>query len=164
LNSPRDARPGSPWWRAVNEKLLRDTAEARAFAFGRGGEPSSPEVGTHLQLIRQPTARNWYCAHNISIVAAYLANEELAREEARVERLLGDPRLGFTGIFLSLSRVLPDSYPLGDDVETYIALEHGFGQLLDIGVIQPRLRHIYDWSADELVQPGLRIVPVQNPR
>ena len=32
-----------------------------------------------------------------------------------------------TGIFLSLSRVLPDRYPLGDDVENYIAAEHGFG-------------------------------------
>jgi hypothetical protein len=70
----------------VNEKLLCDTAEARAFAFGHGGEASSPEVETHLEFIRQPTARNWYCAHNVSIVAAYLANEELAREEARVER------------------------------------------------------------------------------
>lgn len=188
LNSPRDVRPGSPWWRAVNEKLLHDTAEARAFAFGHGGEPSSPEVGTHLRFIRQPTARNWYRAHNTSIVAGYLANEELACEEARVERffmnvvllrvlyahalvaaprvalgwlspfarLLGDPRLGFTGIFLSLSRVLPDRYPLGDDVHTYIGLEHGFGQMLDIGVIQPRLRPLSDWSADELGQPALR--------
>jgi hypothetical protein len=26
--------------------------------------------------------------------------------------VLGDPRLGMTGIFLSLSRVLPDEYPL----------------------------------------------------
>ena len=44
-----------------------------------------------------------------------------------------------TGIFLSLSRVLPDRYPLGDDVDTYIAVEHGFGHMLDIGVIQPRI-------------------------
>jgi hypothetical protein len=30
LNPPTHSLPGSPWWRAVNEGLLRDTAEARA--------------------------------------------------------------------------------------------------------------------------------------
>jgi hypothetical protein len=30
LNPPGDPRPGSPWWRTLNEGLLRDTAEARA--------------------------------------------------------------------------------------------------------------------------------------
>ncbi len=53
--------------------------------------------------------------------------------------LVGDPRVGMTGIFLSLSRILPDSYPLGDDVDLYVALEHGFGHMLDIGVILPRI-------------------------
>ncbi|MCV7408389.1 hypothetical protein AWC05_05035 [Mycobacterium florentinum] len=188
LNPHDDSCPGSPWWRAVNETLLHDTAEARAFAFGHRGEPSSPAVSTHLEFIRQPTARNWYRAHNASIAAGYLANEALARQETRVERFfinvvlirvlyahalvaaphlamgwlapfarpLGDPRLGMTGIFLSLSRILPDRYPLGDDVETYIALEHGFGHLLDVGVIQPRWGRLYEWSSDELGRPGLR--------
>jgi hypothetical protein len=188
LNPDSDPRPGSPWWRALNEGLLRDTAEARAFAFGYTGEPSGPGVTAHLDFIRWPTARNWYRAHNVSIAAGYLAHHDLAVDESRVERFfinvilmrvlfahalvaaprlalgrlaplgrpVGDPRVGMTGIFLSLSRVLPDRYPLGDDVDTYIALEHGFGHMLDIGVIQPRLRHLYDWSADELALPGLR--------
>ena len=194
LNPQHDSCPGSPWWRVVNETLLRDTAEARAFAFGHCGEPSSPEVGTHLEFIRQPTARNWYRAHNASIAAAYLANEELASQETRVERFfinvvlirvlyahalvaapslalgwlapfarpLGDPRLGMTGIFLSLSRILPDRYPLDDDVERYIALEHGFGHLLDVGFIQPRLGQLYDSSSDELGRLALRNLLVGN--
>lgn len=188
LNPSDHPRPGSPWWRALNEGLLRDTAEARAFAFGYTGEPSGPGVTAHLDFIRQPTARNWYRAHNLSIVAGYLANEDLAVTESRVERFfinvvlvrvlfahtlvaaprlalgwlaplarpVGDPRVGMTGIFLSLSRVLPDRYPLGDDVDTYIALEHGFGHMLDIGVIQPRLGRLYDWASDELALPALR--------
>lgn len=194
LNPEGVSCPGSPWWRAVNETLLRDTAEARAFAFGHPGERSSAAVSTHLDFIRQPTARNWYRAHNASIASAYLSNEELARRETRVERFfinvvlirvlyahalvaaprlamgwlapfarpLGDPRLGMTGIFLSLSRILPDRYPLGDDVETYIALEHGFGHLLDVGVIQPRWGRLYDWSSDELGRPGLRDLLTDN--
>jgi hypothetical protein len=188
LNPPGDTRPGSPWWRALNEGLLRDGAEARALAFGYAGEPSGLGVTAHLDFIRRPTARNWYRAHNVSIVEGYLANEALAAEERRVERFFinvvllrvlfahalvaaprlalgwlaplgraaGDPRVGMTGIFLSLSRVLPDRYPLGDDVDTYIAMEHGFGQMLDIGVIQPRLGRLYDWSSHELTLPALR--------
>jgi hypothetical protein len=172
----------------VNEGLLRDTAEARALAFGYPGQPSGPGVAAHLEFIRRPTARSWYRAHNTSIVAGYLANAPLAVAERRVERFflnvvllrvlfahalvsaprlalgwlaplgrpLGDPRIGMTGIFLSLSRVLPDRYPLGDDVENYVAAEHGFGHLLDIGVIQPRLDSLYRWSADELQLPAVR--------
>jgi hypothetical protein len=144
-------------------------------------------VAAHLEFIQRPTARSWYCAHNTSIVAGYVANAHLAAAERRVERFflnvvllrvlfahalvsaprlalgwlaplgrpLGDPRVGMTGIFMSLSRVLPDRYPLGDDVETYVAAEHGFGHLLDIGVIQPRLGPLYSWSADELELPSL---------
>ena len=70
--------------------------------------------------------------------------------------LLGDPRLGMTGIFLQLSRILPDEYPLTDDVDSYLSDELGFGRLLDFGVILPRLQQIYDWSAHELGEPGLR--------
>jgi hypothetical protein len=79
-------------------------------------------------------------------------------------RLLGDPRLGMTGIFLSLTRVLPDRYPLGDDVTPYAQAEHGMGHLLDVGVIQPRVERLYAWSADELDMPGLRqLVSGQTP-
>jgi hypothetical protein len=188
LNPPSDRRPGSPWWRALNEGLLRDTAEARALAFGYAGEPSRDAVAAHLDFIHRPTARNWYRAHNASIATGYLDNESLAAEEGRVERFfinvvlvrvlfahalvaaprlalgrlapvarpVGDPRVGMTGIFLSLSRVLPDRYPLGDDVDTYVAVEHGFGHMLDIGIIQPRFGRLYDWSSEVLALPALR--------
>lgn len=55
-----------------------------------------------------------------------------------------------TGIFLSLSRVLPDRYPLGDEVATCIAAERNIGQILDYGLTGPRLQQLYQWSADEL--------------
>jgi hypothetical protein len=69
--------------------------------------------------------------------------------------LLGDPRLGMSGIFLQLSRVLPDDYPLRDEVRTYFRDELGIGRLLDYGVIVPRLQQLYEWSAYELADPGL---------
>ena len=75
---------------------------------------------------------------------------------APVAPALGDPRLGMTAIFLSLSRVLPEAYPLGDDVRWYVEAEHGFGHLLDVGVIQPRFSHLYAWSSRELGLPRLR--------
>jgi hypothetical protein len=69
--------------------------------------------------------------------------------------LLGDPRLAFTGIFVSLSRVLPGNYPLSRDLQWYIDHEHGFGRLLDLGMVQPRLDALYAWSSAELSTPEL---------
>ena len=69
--------------------------------------------------------------------------------------VLGDPRLTFTGIFVSLSRVMPDSYPLTRDLQWYVDHEGGFGRLLDLGLIQPRFDALYAWSAAELGIPGL---------
>jgi hypothetical protein len=74
---------------------------------------------------------------------------------APLGRVLGDPRLGMTGIFLSLSRVLPDAYPLDDDLARYVEAEHSLGHLLDVGVVVPRLPALYDWSAHELGLPAL---------
>ncbi|WP_077099717.1 hypothetical protein [Mycobacterium terramassiliense] len=188
LNPVDGPAPGSPWWRAVNERLLRDGWEARALAFGHAGAPSARGVAASLEFIRQPSAPRWYRAHNISVVSAYLDHHHLASGESRVERFfinlvlmrvlyahalvaaprlalgwlsfagrpLGDPRLGMTGIFLSLSRVLPDRYPLGDDLTPYLRAEHGMAHLLDVGVISPRLELLYDWSARDLAIPGLR--------
>jgi hypothetical protein len=74
---------------------------------------------------------------------------------APLGRLLGDPRLGMAGAFLSLRRVLPQRYPLAQDVETYIADEHRLGRMLDYAVILPRMQRVYEWSAGELGEPRL---------
>jgi hypothetical protein len=187
LNPLAASPPGSPWWRAVNERLLRDGWESVALSGGLAGEPSSHAVRLWLEFIARPTARNWYRAHNASIVAAYLEHQKLAEAESPPERffmnvalgrvlyahalvaaprlavgrfaplgrVLGDPRLGMAGAFLSLRRVLPNRYPLAGDVETYIADELRLGRMLDYAVIVPRIQHIYEWSAEELGEPPL---------
>ena len=187
LDAVNAVKPGSPWWRAINERLLHDTAEARAHLLGWGGLTSSLSAAWSLEFARRPSARGWYRAHNATIVMAYLDHRELAEAESRVERffinlvlirvlyahalvaaprlalswlspvapVLGDPRLTMTGTFLSLSRVLPDRYPLQGDLAYYIADEHGLGRLLDLGMIQPRLDVLYSWSAGELSIPEL---------
>ena len=185
---PVDADPpGSPWWRAMNERLLRDGCEAVARAGGLLGDMSSPTIELWMAFIARPTAPTWYRAHNASIVAAYLEHRDLAELEGRAERfflnvvllrvlyahalvaaprfalgrlaplgrVLGDPRLGMAGIFLSLGRVLPQGYPLSADLETYLRDEHGLGRMLDYAVIGPRLHRLYDWSARKLEQSGL---------
>ena len=185
---PLDASPpGSVWWRAVNERLLRDGCETVALLGGSAGEPSSRAVGLWLDFGARPTGRNWYRAHNASIVTAYLEHRNLADAESAAERffmnvallrvlyahalgaapnlalgrlaplgrILGDPRLGMAGVFLSLRRVLPNRYPLADDVERYIAQEQRLGRMLDYAVIVPRLQRLYEWSAEELGEPRL---------
>jgi hypothetical protein len=186
--NPLDASPpGSVWWRTVNERLLRDGCETVALLRGLAGEPSSQAVRLWLQFGARPTGRNWYRAHNASVVGGYLEHRTLAEAEAAPERffmnvalvrvlyahalaaaprlalgrlaplgrLLGDPRLGMTGVFLSLRRVLPDRYPLALAVEDYVAGEQRLGRMLDYAVIAPRLQCLYEWSADELGEPRL---------
>jgi len=183
LLNPLDASPsGSVWWRAMNERLLRDGCEAIALVGGLGGDPSSHAVRLWLQFAATPTPSCWYRAHNASIVAGYLEHEALAGEEnaperffmnvalvrvlyahalvgapqlalgrfAALARVLGDPRLGVAGAFLSLRRVIPNHYPLTRNVEWYVADEQRLGRLLDYAVIAPRLQRLYEWSAEEL--------------
>jgi hypothetical protein len=187
LNPLDGSPPGSVWWRAVNERLLRDGCESVALAGGLAGDPSSRAVRLWMEFIARPTARTWYRAHNASIAGAYLEHRGLAEAESTPERffmnvalarvlyahalvaaprlalgrfallgrLLGDPRLGMVGAFLSLSRVLPHRYPLAHDVERYIADEQRLGRLLDYAVIAPRAQRLYEWSAEELAEPRL---------
>ena len=197
LLDPLDASPpGSVWWRAVNERLLRDGCETIALLGGLAGAPSSQAVRLWLEFSARLTGRNWYRAHNASIVAGYLEHRNLAEAEgaperffmnvalarvlyahalaaaprlalgrsARLGRLLGDPRLGMAGVFLSLRRVLPDRYPLALDVERYIVDEQRLGRMLDYTVIVPRLQRLYEWSAEELGEPRLlELVREGNP-
>jgi len=185
LNSLDHERPGSPWWRAVNERLLRDTCEARLRLLGHPGPGSTASVEPSVGFALEPSPRKWYLAHNVTIVSAYLDYGDLAERENRVERFfinlvlirllyahalvsaprlalswlapvapwLGDPRRAMTGLFLSLSRVLPDRYPLQGDLEDYIANEHTVGRLLDLGIIVPRISQLFRWTADELQIP-----------
>jgi len=187
LNALDASPPGSVWWRAVNDRLLRDGCETVALLGGLAGEPSSQAVRLWLEFGARPTARNWYRAHNASIVGGYLEHRGLAEAETGPERffmnvalarvlyahalvaaprlalgrfaplgrLVGDPRLGMAGVFLSLSRVLPRRYPLDRDVERYIAEEQRLGRMLDYAVIIPRLQRLYEWSAPELAEPCL---------
>jgi len=187
LNPLGDACPGSAWWRAMNERLLRDTCEARLRVLGHPGPASSRSVESSVRFAVQPSPLRWYVAHNVTIVSAYLEHRDLAERENHIERFfinlvlmrllyahalvaaprlalswlapsarwLGDPRRAMTGIFLSVSRVLPDVYPLDGELDDYIAGEHTVGRLLDVGVIVPRLGELYRWSAGELQIPEL---------
>jgi hypothetical protein len=122
LNSLDASPPGSVWWRGVNERLLRDGCESVALVGELAGEPSSRPVRLWLELIAKPTGRNWYRAHNASIVGAYLEYRDLADAESTPERffmnvalvrvlyahtLVGAPRLAL-GRFAPLGRLLGD--------------------------------------------------------
>src|SRR5688500_13451263 len=121
LLEPLDASPpGSEWWRAINERLLRDGCETIALLGGSAGAPSSHAVRLWLEFAASPTGRPWYTAHNASIVAAYLEYRDLADAESEPERffmnvalvrvlyahaLAGAPRLAL-GRWAPLGRVL----------------------------------------------------------
>jgi hypothetical protein len=74
---------------------------------------------------------------------------------APLGRVVGDPRIGMAGAFLSLRRILPDRYPLIQDVERYLEQEQRLGRMLDYAAIVPRLQGLYEWSAEDLAEPRL---------
>ena len=86
LNAPDAETPGSPWWRAVNEDLLRDALEAKLLVEREDVVTSDPTVQHWIDFFRAPSARTWYLAHNASVVAGYLTHAELAAAESPAER------------------------------------------------------------------------------
>ncbi|WP_034485331.1 hypothetical protein [Actinomadura oligospora] len=183
LNPPDGDPPGSPWWRAVNERLLHDKTEA---ALLDGAPPANPRVALWQTFLRRPSPASWYRAHNASVVAGYLENLPLALAELPAERfmmnvalmrvlythamvahprlalgplaplgpLLGDPRKGTVGFFLDLRRAFPERYPLtGLSAESLIGAEGGLPRLLDYGVINERAAALYRFTAASLDEP-----------
>lgn len=130
LAGPSADRPGSPWWRAVNEGLLRDAWQARLLVSGQPGTASRPSVTDWVRFLRRPSAQAWYLAHNASIVAGYLDHRDLSRQELPIERffmdvalirvlyahsLLTAPRLAL-GRFAPAGRLLADPRWRGADL------------------------------------------------
>ena len=122
LAAPDSARPGSAWWRSVNEGLLRDAWEADRLLAGRPGPASSAPVSHWADFLRRPSAVSWYRAHNASIVAGYLRHEELSATELPIERFFMNvamARVLFAHALvarpaLALGRMRAVSRPLGD--------------------------------------------------
>jgi hypothetical protein len=97
LAPPDSGRPGSRWWRSVNEGLLRDAWEAGLLMAGRPGSASRPAVSRWAEFLRGPSGQTWYRAHNSSVIAGYLKYRHLTPAELPVERFFMD---------VALSRVL----------------------------------------------------------
>jgi hypothetical protein len=130
LAAPDAPRPGSEWWRSVNEGLLRDTCEADRLLAGRAGPASRPSVSRWSGFLDRPSAVAWYRAHNASIVAGYLEHQALCAAELPVERffmnvalsrvlyahaLVASPKLAL-GRVRAVSRVLGDPRWRGADL------------------------------------------------
>ena len=97
LAAPDAARPGSGWWRSLNEGLLREAWEADRMLAGGRGPASGPPVSRWAEFLQRPSAVSWYRAHNASIVAGYLKHQDLCAAELAIERFFMN---------VTLSRVL----------------------------------------------------------
>lgn len=88
LNAPH-ARvgPGSPWWRAVNERIIHDALEASLLAES-SSEGSSAAVSLWLAFLSAPSPVAWYRAHNASVLAGYTEACHLAARERPSEQFL----------------------------------------------------------------------------
>ena len=79
--------PGSVWWRAVNERLLRDGCETIALLGGLTGQPRSQAVRLWLEFSAAPTGRNWYRAHNARSWAPTSTTRETPKPRAHPQPL-----------------------------------------------------------------------------
>jgi hypothetical protein len=144
LNHPFAAQPGSPWWRAVNGRLLRDKIEAELLwrnADARySGSPSAHSVVLWAEFLRQPSPASWFRAHNASILGGYLEHHDLALTELLEERFMMNLallRVMFAHALtaapkLALGRLAPLGRWLGDPRTVFIGL------FLDLGRAFPQ--------------------------
>lgn len=145
LNSPQHPeKPGSPWWRAVNEDFLYWGELAALVQGSQLPQGQAPRLVRHwLRYIKEPSAVTWYRAHNASIIQAYLDHVPRAMQEspgeqlfmnvvlyrvlyaqAMVEgcdyafadlgRLLANPCFPAVHVLLELPDFYPRSYPLSE--------------------------------------------------
>ena len=162
LNPPDHERPGSPWWRAVNEGLLRDTCEARLRLLGHPGpgrhrrravgavrrEPSARVVPGPQRHDRERVPRPRRPGGQENRVERFFLNLVLSVCSTRMPSSRppgspcpGSPRQhGGSAILESDDRHVPVGvagaarrYPLEGELEDYIASEHTVGRLLDLG-------------------------------
>ena len=130
------------WYRAHNSSIVSAYLENRDLA----ELESRPErFFFNVALLRVLFADALVAAPGLSL-----------GRSAMLAPLLGDPRRGMAGAFLSLRNVLPDRYPLDREVEEYLVAENRLGRMIDYGVIAPRLQTLYEWSARELAVPEMR--------
>jgi hypothetical protein len=129
------------WYRAHNATIVSAYLENRDLA---ELESVAERFFLNVALLRVLYAHALVAAPRLSL-----------GRSAALGPLLGDPRLGMAGAFLSLRPVLPDAYPLEDPIERYLPLENRLGRAFDYGVIVPRLQALYAWSARELGLPRL---------
>jgi hypothetical protein len=135
-----DSATGSPWWRAVNDRLLRDKAEAALLRTAGVDGASARSVELWGEFIAAPSPAGWYRAHNASVVAGYLEHEDLAAAELPAERfminvallrvlythlLVARPQLAL-GVLAVLGPVLAD--PRRGSVGFFLDLRNAFPQ------------------------------------
>jgi len=129
------------WYRAHNASIVAAYLEHRALA---ESESRVERFFLNVILVRVLFAHALVAAPRLALTWLW-----------PIAPVLGDPRLAFTGIFVSLSRVMPDEYPLPRDLQWYLDAEQSLGRILDRGLVQPRLDQLYGWSAAELGIPEL---------
>ena len=116
LNPPQDhRRPGSPWWRKVNERILRDATEGGMLAdagIAAGDNPSANRWRDHLA---DASPLSWYRAHNASVIAGYVKAATLATRESPAEQFLMNlvlARVLFAGALAEAAPFAMGDHPL----------------------------------------------------
>ncbi|MDB4931329.1 MAG: hypothetical protein JWM10_3813 [Myxococcaceae bacterium] len=131
-------RPGSPYWRATNAAIARDS-ELAALAREHGVALPGARWARWTEYLARPSPRRWYRAHTTSLVRAMAAHADDGARESPEERrfinaalyrvldaevfvmggglgllgrVLADPRLPAVRVATSAAWLYPRVYPL----------------------------------------------------
>ena len=138
----RGNKPGSAWWRNVNEELLRDSLEARLIFEADGPNRSRrAAVQRWLGFFEGPNADRWYRAHNASVATGYVRCTELAARECAREQIL----MQHTLARVLYAHALVSDEPLTglrriDRIAAWLVdpRRSGIGEVMDIPEFYPR--------------------------
>ena len=152
--SSQRVTPGSPWWRNVNLKFIIISENAGDIYRGKVKDSNPDNATQHwLNYLSDRNSKNWYRAHNATIIQGYLdfvtdaglesiyeqvfMNEVLYRllfAQAMEEdaTFLGDigivganPELGSVNLITHIKAFYPDSYPLSkEDIQDVMHKSH----------------------------------------
>lgn len=135
LNPTNSSNPGSQWWRNVNLYFIYLAELASLMHQYQVTHPNAPKATLlWLAFFKQPSAKNWYRAHNCAILAGFNKYKTNALNENSHERLF----LNIVLYRLMFAQTLVENATIFGPLGSFISDPRGFAVKLIVN-----LAHFY---------------------
>lgn len=173
LDTPEIGMTGSHWWRAINTYLIFCSTLATLFFEKKKFSCGIQEIDFWIIFLQHKSSKNWYRAHNYTIVNAYKKYEYLAAQEPLEEqyfinavlyrllfagalaeskymgsigRVLASPRMPYISIVVQISKLYPRIAP-----NNWSKVKKKFNTVLvEEWIVLPKIKQLYFFSSSHL--------------